>query len=148
MDKLDDIAGGASNDNNNNNSHESKDDIQYVSICCDNLDGAREILERDTTPRWSHLRHFFMENEVKERAKALLGFRQVPFYVVFDDSGVVVFSGCQLPDLDDLLRTTNDEPESQQQLHSCSTPLVTTKTTSGTSSPVDVLALDFDDLDF
>jgi hypothetical protein len=141
------MAASSDKDGNNNNSNQTtSSSIQYVSICCDQLDGAREILERDSTPRWSHVRHFFMDHDHKERAKELLGFKQVPFYVIFDDSGTMVFSGSKLPDLSGLLPTTMEQNASADT----STPLPATnsKTTVEASSPIDVIALNFDDLDF
>jgi hypothetical protein len=86
-----------------------------------------------------------MDHDHKERAKELLGFLQVPFYIVFDDSGTMVFSGSKLPDLNDLLLPTTKE---QTTNANTSTPLPSTKTTSEASSPIDVTALDFDELDF
>lgn len=127
-----------------NQNQKATSSIQYVSICCDKLDGAREILERDSTPRWSHVRHFFMDHDHKEQAKELLGFQQVPFYIVFDDAGTMIFSGKKLPDINDLLQTTKEQTTSAN----ISSPLPSTKTTSEASSPIDVTALDFDGLDF
>lgn len=69
---------------------------RFVSVCCDRLDGAREILEREAAPRWSAVRHYFMAQSDKERAKQLLGFTQVPFYVVFDELGAMTFAGGKL----------------------------------------------------
>ena len=68
-------------------------DVQFVSICCDSLDGAREILERDDEPRWSSVQHFFMSKEDKEKAKKLLGFARVPFYVVLGEEGQIMDKG-------------------------------------------------------
>ena len=85
------------------------------------------------------MHHYFMEHEHKERAKELLGFKQVPFYIVFNAAGEMVFSGGKLPDLEALL---NQKEEALP-----SSPPPTAKTT-GTSaqSPNDVLIVD--DLDF
>lgn len=68
-------------------------DEQFVSICCDSLDGAREILERDDELRWSRVQHFFMSKEDKEAAKKMLGFKQVPFYVVLGEDGQLLEKG-------------------------------------------------------
>ena len=141
LDKLNEMAATTNQDGHHNKKTLS---IQYVSICCDKLDGAREILERDSTPRWSHVRHFFMDNDHKEHAKELLGFQQVPYYIVFDDAGTMVFSGNKLPDINDLLQRTKEPTTSANS----STPQPATKTTSEASSPIDVTALDFDGLDF
>lgn len=67
--------------------------VQFVSICCDQLDGAREILEKPKEPRWSSIQHYFMNQEHKEQAKRILGFRQVPFYVVLNAEGDIVQMG-------------------------------------------------------
>lgn len=64
-------------------------DVQFVSICCDKLDGAREIIEKDDEIRWQHVSHYFMEPEDKEAAKEALGFKSVPFYVVINKEGVI-----------------------------------------------------------
>jgi hypothetical protein len=48
--------------------------------------------EPDDAPKWSHVAHYFMGFQEKERAKALLQFQQVPFYVVFDETGNIVHS--------------------------------------------------------
>ena len=37
--------------------------------------------------------HFFMDHDHKEKAKKILGFKQVPFYVVLDDKGEIVQMG-------------------------------------------------------
>ena len=64
-------------------------DIQFVSICCDKLDGAREIIEKDDDLRWQHISHYFMEPDDKEIAKAILGFKSVPFYVFLNENGEI-----------------------------------------------------------
>jgi hypothetical protein len=70
--------------------------VQFVSICCDKLDGAREIIEATDEKRWSHIKHFFMSREDKEEAKKILGFKSVPFYVVVDKNGVMVQKGSKV----------------------------------------------------
>lgn len=67
--------------------------MQFVSICCDSLDGAREIIERDEELRWSSIQHFYMSRDDKEMAKKVLGFKRVPFYVVLDEEGRLVEKG-------------------------------------------------------
>ena len=37
--------------------------------------------------------HYFMEHEYKELAKCVLGFKQVPFYVVLNGNGEIVQMG-------------------------------------------------------
>ena len=67
--------------------------IRFVSICCDKLDGAREIIERDDEPRWKHVSHYFMDSFDKERAKKMLGFKSVPFYVMLKENGEITQTG-------------------------------------------------------
>jgi hypothetical protein len=68
-------------------------DVQFISICCDKLDGARNIIEKDDDLRWQNVKHYFMEKNDKEIAKKLLGFKQVPFYVVMNEFGSITQSG-------------------------------------------------------
>lgn len=68
-------------------------DVQFISICCDKLDGARDIIERDDDLRWQNVNHYFMDKEDKETAKKLLGFKQVPFYVVMNEYGSITQTG-------------------------------------------------------
>ena len=67
--------------------------VQFVSICCDQLDGARNIIEKDDDLRWQNVSHFFMESRDKEEAKRMLGFKSVPFYVVLNESGEITQLG-------------------------------------------------------
>lgn len=72
----------------------SLDNVQRVSICCDKLDGARQILDQpDGERRWPNLQHYFTSKENKERAKKVLGFASVPFYVVLNEHGEIVQLG-------------------------------------------------------
>jgi thiol-disulfide isomerase/thioredoxin len=67
--------------------------IKFVSICCDSLDGAREILERDDNVRWPAIHHYFMTSHHKEQAKRILGFQTVPFYVLIRGDGTILRMG-------------------------------------------------------
>ena len=67
--------------------------IKFASICCDSCDGARNIIDQHDTPRWDKMSHYFMEHEYKELAKCVLGFKQVPFYVVLNGNGEIVQMG-------------------------------------------------------
>jgi hypothetical protein len=67
--------------------------VQFVSICVDQLDGARNIIEKDDDLRWQNVAHFFMSQSDKEEAKKLLGFKSVPFYVVLNESGDITQLG-------------------------------------------------------
>lgn len=82
LDKLNDMA-----------SNEEYLDVKFLSICCDNLDGAREIIERDDELKWPHVSHYFMDFESKEEAKRILGFTSVPFYVFVNENNIVVQKG-------------------------------------------------------
>jgi hypothetical protein len=67
--------------------------IHFMSICCDSLDGAREIIEELDQRRWPNLRHYFMSPDDKEKAKRILGFQAVPFYVMLDERGDITQMG-------------------------------------------------------
>jgi len=67
--------------------------VKFVSICCDKLDGAREIIEQTNEPRWSNISHYFMSHDTKEKAKKLLGFKSVPFYIVLNKEGEMAQKG-------------------------------------------------------
>ncbi|KAI2512173.1 hypothetical protein MHU86_2260 [Fragilaria crotonensis] len=67
--------------------------ITFVSICCDSLDGAREILERDDELKWQGIQHYYMATEYKEQAKLMFGFKTVPFYVFVNAHGVITQTG-------------------------------------------------------
>lgn len=68
-------------------------DVNFVSICCDSCDGARDIIERDEDVRWAAVQHYFMAQQDKETAKKVLGFKQVPFYVVLGEEGQLLDKG-------------------------------------------------------
>ena len=67
--------------------------VQFVSICCDQLDGAREMIEATDEKRWNNIQHYFMSPETKEEAKKLLGFKSVPFYVIVNTNGIMTQKG-------------------------------------------------------
>jgi hypothetical protein len=104
LDELNDLA-----------SDERYENVKFASICCDSCDGAREIIEKDDSPRWEKLEHFFMDTEHKEEAKRVLGFGRVPFYVVLNEEGDIVQMGSKKNiDFDNLpgmvqQRTTDDD---------------------------------------
>lgn len=82
LDRLNDLAG-----------EERYRNVKFVSICCDSCDGARNIIEKEDSPRWEKVSHFFMDHEHKEEVKQILGFKQVPFYVVLNKEGDIVQMG-------------------------------------------------------
>jgi hypothetical protein len=67
--------------------------VKFTSIVLDECDGARNIIERESEPRWKNINHYYMDKEFKETAKAALGFNQVPFYVVLNERGEIVQKG-------------------------------------------------------
>lgn len=93
-------------------------DVQFVSICCDSLDGAREIIERNNELRWSSVQHYFMNKDDKEKAKKVLGFSRVPFYVVLgEEEGQILDKGNKvdltqyLPDKENMFGDTNEQTD-------------------------------------
>ena len=69
------------------------ENVQFISICCDKLDGARQIIEKDDDLRWQNVDHYFMSESDKEQAKKELGFKSVPFYVILDEEGQITQKG-------------------------------------------------------
>ena len=68
--------------------------VQFSSIVLDECDGARNIIEEpDEKPRWENIDHYHMDIDYKETAKQILGFNQVPFYVVLNEDGMIVQKG-------------------------------------------------------
>jgi len=88
--------------------------VEFTSIVLDACDGARSIIEENGHDRWSNVRHYFMDKSFKEEAKSLLGFQQVPFYVVLDEKGdIVQKGGSKQVDFDEIpgiVRHTEKEP--------------------------------------
>jgi hypothetical protein len=75
--------------------------IEFVSICLGGtIDTAREILEEPDIPRWNLMKHYYMDFQSKEIAKQILGFRTVPYYLVFE--GDVLTQSSNKIDLDTL----------------------------------------------
>jgi hypothetical protein len=109
--------------------------VQFITVCCGKeLDAAREILDGpqgDDGRRWNHLAHYFMDYDTKEGAKQLLGFRQVPFYVVVDERGEIVYA---------------DGAFDAATFLPASPPATTNKMAATCHSPTNVLVID--DLDF
>lgn len=147
-------------------------DVQFISIVCDKLDGAREIIEKDDDLRWENVNHYFMDEEYKETAKKLLGFQQVPFYVVLDENGEITQSGSgRQVDFDEVPGVVRPEPsvlisesESDEESEgfgdmdmdfeldfgnrlSLSDESKTSGSSSSTSSPIEVLDESIFDLD-
>jgi hypothetical protein len=69
------------------------ENVRFVSICCDKLDGARDIIEKENILRWQHVDHYYMDSVHKEQAKTIIGFNSVPFYVVVDEMGGIQQKG-------------------------------------------------------
>ena len=62
-------------------SQKSHKNIKIISICLDNQDGARNIIEHNDDPRWNDITHYSSELINKESIKEFFEFTQVPFYV-------------------------------------------------------------------
>ena len=78
---------------------------------CDSCDGARDIIEQEDKPKWDKITHFFMDHDDKEEAKRVLGFKQVPFYVVLDKDGDIVQMGSKKQiDFDNIPGVIKEEP--------------------------------------
>eukprot|EP00980_Cylindrotheca_fusiformis_P028773 scaffold22642_cov134-Cylindrotheca_fusiformis.AAC.28 len=104
LDKFDDMAKDPKYEN-----------VQFVSICCDKLDGARDIIERDEDLRWQNVNHYFMNQKDKEEAKKILGFKSVPFYVVLDEDGSIQQKGnSKSIDFGEVPGVVRPEPESRR----------------------------------
>jgi hypothetical protein len=84
-----------------------------MSICCDKLDGAREIIEKDDEIRWSAVQHYYMTPEDKEVAKQVLGFAMVPFYVFVNSQGQIVAMGNKV-DFDSVPGAVQEMQEDEQ----------------------------------
>mmetsp|Transcript_15969 Transcript_15969/g.17743 ORF Transcript_15969/g.17743 Transcript_15969/m.17743 type:complete len:129 (+) Transcript_15969:231-617(+) len=67
--------------------------LEFISICIDNLDGAREIIEENDELKWQNISHYYMDFESKEEAKRSLEFNSVPFYVMLDEHGNIIQKG-------------------------------------------------------
>lgn len=122
-------------------------DVQFISICCDKLDGARDIIEKEDDLRWQNINHYFMDQQDKELAKQILGFQQVPFYVVLDEQGSIQQSGngkqVDFEEIPGIVR--------QNEVVSVTptTPRTTSRTTSHINDDLDDLCMDMDfTLDF
>lgn len=147
--------------NDDDDHHELDDDedndetIQFLSICCDELDGAREIIEREEEPRWKHMDHYFMEPDVKESLKRILAatfgayFHSVPFYVILNERGTIQQMGNTI-DWDRVLQQqTLEMPTTTTSCLPPSSPLDTKSTRHlRIDSPSDVRAFVLEDLDF
>ena len=71
---------------------------KFASICLgapeEGCDVTREILETpDDAPRWDAIHHFFMDFKSKEKAKKILGFSSVPFYIFLNEEGEIEQTG-------------------------------------------------------
>ena len=64
---------------NNLAADERYKNVKFASICCgtgSSSDDARNIVEKEDSPRWDKISHFFMDLDSKEEAKKILGFKQ------------------------------------------------------------------------
>mmetsp|Transcript_10235 Transcript_10235/g.19178 ORF Transcript_10235/g.19178 Transcript_10235/m.19178 type:complete len:191 (-) Transcript_10235:26-598(-) len=93
--------------------------VKFTSIVLDECDGARNIIEQNDKPRWNNINHFYMDREYKETAKSVLGFHQVPFYVVLNENGEIVQKGSK-KDIDfeaipGIIRPPKEEEEEEEE---------------------------------
>ena len=130
-------------------------DVQFLSICCDKLDGARSIIERDDDLRWQNVAHYFMEKSDKEEAKKMLGFKSVPFYVVLDENGAITQLGNEKNvNFDEVpgVVAPPPPPKQQENLLASSFGQLQIEESKVASSPVSPVQVDrvfnMDDLDF
>jgi hypothetical protein len=100
--------------------------IQFISICCDQLDGAREIIEKEDDQRWSFIHHYYMSPEDKELAKQVLGFKSVPFYVFLNDQSEIVQMGNKV-DFDSIPGAEELVTESGPVMETESTSVITSE---------------------
>eukprot|EP00934_Nitzschia_sp_Nitz4_P002262 Nitzschia sp. Nitz4//scaffold141_size107518//80108//80762//NITZ4_004290-RA/size107518-augustus-gene-0.97-mRNA-1//-1//CDS//3329536330//2262//frame0 len=95
------------------------ENVQFVSICCDKLDGARDIIEKEDDLRWQNVNHYFMEQTDKEFAKQELGFKSVPFYVVLDEEGTITQKGnhgaIDFEDVPGIVRPVEEETKEEEK---------------------------------
>jgi thiol-disulfide isomerase/thioredoxin len=115
--------------------------VQFVSICCDKLDGAREIIEQEDELRWNHLQHYFMESQHKEQAKQILGFSSVPFYVMLNEDGEITQKGSKV-DFDDVPGVLRPQLDKENV-----DPVLAARVKELVSQPVERV-FELDDLDF
>jgi len=70
---------------NNLAADERYKNVKFASICCgtgSSSDDARNIVEKEDSPRWDKISHFFMDLDSKEEAKKILGFKQGKYICV------------------------------------------------------------------
>lgn len=99
--------------------------VQFLSVCCDKADGAREIIDKSAEPKWQNVHHYFMEQQDKETCKKMFGFASVPFYVVVNAAGIIVQAGSKvdfesvpgmLPDQENVVLTTASTTSTSKQV--------------------------------
>ena len=59
--------------------------LQFISICCDSIDKARDTIEKDDYMNWPNIKHFHIDPHHKKVAKQLIGFQFVPFCVIVSE---------------------------------------------------------------
>jgi hypothetical protein len=91
--RLDRLAAEEKEKNNVSSGGDAGNVTLFVSICCDKLDGAREIIEKDDELKWPDVQHYYMDPESKEIAKSVLGFASVPYYVMVNAQGTMTQKG-------------------------------------------------------
>jgi hypothetical protein len=97
--------------------------FQFVAICCDSCDGAREILEQNDELRWPDIRQYYMALPDKEYLKKIFGFSRVPFYMVVSSLGTVLYHGNKI-DWESILSETSIDMVCPEPIRSPATELL------------------------
>jgi hypothetical protein len=64
----------------------------FIACAISQGEGNLDVV-RDVTSEWENIVHVFMEQDVKEQAKRILGFTSVPFVAVYGAEGHLLGSG-------------------------------------------------------
>jgi len=73
--------------------------VEFMTVCCDDeVYGRHMVLQSFSVSNPEHRRvsHFFAPAPVKVSLKSLFGFESVPYYVMLDEGGQVIYSGPSL----------------------------------------------------
>jgi hypothetical protein len=118
---------------------------EFVSICLGGtVDAVREILEETDIPRWNHMQHYFMDNDSKEKAKQILNFKMVPYYIVVNNETNLIYAGNKCMDLKTLPGRTRTVSLNIQECEiEMSQPLKLVQRSSSPSRVFEIEDLDF-----
>jgi len=83
------------------------DGVIFASCGISVEDGDIDLVSEMCEGEWENLTHLYMTKDEKETAKAAFGFTAVPFCIVIDTSGNIIFKGDpKLADFESLLSGT------------------------------------------